>query len=121
MAQIFDVIEYANEMENEIVHRFPDNTTDGAYRLGSNVIVRDGQKVVFFRDGLALDVFGPGRHIIATANVPLLTQKVQDLFGFDSELFTAPLAPRSEHTATIRLKVYRFGGAAPLTQVKVAF
>ena len=26
MARIFDVIEYANEMTDEIVHRFPDNT-----------------------------------------------------------------------------------------------
>jgi excisionase family DNA binding protein len=91
MAQIFDVIEYPNEMENEIVHRFPDNSTDGAYRLGSNVIVRDGQRAVFFRDGLALDVFGPGRHIIATANVPLLTQKLQDLLTGGKTVFPAEL------------------------------
>ena len=89
MARIFDVIEYANEMENEIVHRFPDNMSDGDYRLGSNIIVRDGQKVVFFRDGLALDVFGPGRHVIATANVPLLTQKLQDIFTSGKTVFPA--------------------------------
>ncbi|MFH2102669.1 MAG: SPFH domain-containing protein [Chloroflexota bacterium] len=77
MARIFDVIEYANEMEDEIVRRFPDNTSIGDYRIGSNVIVRDGQSAVFFRDGLALDLFGPGRHVIATANVP----KLIDLIG----------------------------------------
>ncbi|NQU30510.1 MAG: SPFH domain-containing protein, partial [Anaerolineae bacterium] len=32
---------------------------------------------VFFRDGQALDVFGPGRHTIATANIP----KVIDFIG----------------------------------------
>ncbi len=89
MARIFDVIEYSNEMENEIVHRFPDNTTDGEYRLGSNVIVRSGQSAVFFRDGLALDTFSPGRHIIATANVPLLTQKIQDLLTAGKTVFPA--------------------------------
>jgi excisionase family DNA binding protein len=89
MARIFDVIEYSNEMENEIVHRFPDNTSDGEYRLGSNVIVRSGQSAVFFRDGLALDTFGPGRHIIATANVPLLTQKIQDLLTAGKTVFPA--------------------------------
>ena len=89
MARIFDVIEYPNEMTNEVVHRFPDNTTDGEYRLGSNIIVRDGQKAVFFRDGLALDVFGPGRHVIATANVPLLTQKFQDWFTGGKTVFPA--------------------------------
>jgi excisionase family DNA binding protein len=77
MARIFDVIEYANEMTDEIVHRFPDNSTIGDYRIGSNVIVRDGQSAVFFRDGQALDMFGPGRHVIATANIP----KLIDLIG----------------------------------------
>ncbi|MFH1905896.1 MAG: SPFH domain-containing protein [Chloroflexota bacterium] len=89
MARIFDIIEYPNEMESEIVHRFPDNTTDGEYRLGSNIIVRDGQSAVFFRDGLALDKFGPGRHIIATANIPLLTQKAQDLLTGGRTAFPA--------------------------------
>lgn len=77
MARIFDVLEYANEMTDEIVHRFPDNNTIGDYRIGSNVIVREGQSAVFFRDGLALDTFGPGRHVIATANIP----KLIDLIG----------------------------------------
>lgn len=77
MARIFDVIEYANEMDNELVHRFPDDTSIGDYRIGSNVIVRSGQTAVFFRDGLALDTFGPGRHVIATANIP----KLIDLIG----------------------------------------
>jgi excisionase family DNA binding protein len=77
MARIFDVIEYANEMTDEIVHRFPDDSSIGDYRIGSNVIVRDGQSAVFFRDGQALDTFGPGRHVIATANIP----KLIDLIG----------------------------------------
>jgi excisionase family DNA binding protein len=81
MARIFDVIEYANEMEDEIVHRFPDNTTIGDYRIGSNVIVRDGQAAVFFRDGQALDAFGPGRHVIATANIPKLIDLIGKLFN----------------------------------------
>jgi len=89
MARIFDVIEYPNEMAEEVVHRFPDATSSGDYRLGSNVIVRDGQAAVFFRDGLALDKFGPGRHVIATANIPLLTQKLQDIFTSGKNVFPA--------------------------------
>lgn len=76
MARIFDVIEYPNEMEDEIVHRFPEKGI-GDYRIGSQVIVREAQNAVFFRDGQALDVFGPGRHTIATANIP----KVIDFIG----------------------------------------
>lgn len=71
MARIFDVIEYPNEMKEEIVHRFPESGA-GDFRLGSQVIVRESQNAVFFRDGKALDVFKAGRHTIATANIPLL-------------------------------------------------
>lgn len=80
MARIFDVVEYPNEMKEELVHRFPENGS-GDFRIGSQVIVRESQKAVFFRDGKALDVFGPGRHTIATANVPLLTDFVGKAFG----------------------------------------
>ena len=76
MARIFDVIEYPNEMNDEIVHRFPEQGI-GDYRIGSQVIVRESQSAVFFRDGNALDVFGPGRHTIATANIP----KIIDFIG----------------------------------------
>src|SRR5436190_7711623 len=87
MARIFDVIEYPNEMRDEIVHRFPE-TGIGDYRIGSQVIVREPQAVVFFRDGNALDVFRAGRHTITTANVPLLTNFIGKAFN-DRTPFTA--------------------------------
>ena len=80
MARIFDVIEYPNEMADEIVHRFPE-TGIGDYRIGSQVIIREAQNAVFFRDGNALDVFGPGRHTIATANIPFLIDFIGKAFN----------------------------------------
>jgi excisionase family DNA binding protein len=80
MANIFDVIEYPNEMKDEIVHRFPE-TGAGSFRLGSQLIVRESQTAVFFRDGNALDVFGPGRHTITTANIPLLMKFINIPFN----------------------------------------
>ena len=80
MARIFDVIEYPNEMQGEIVHRFPE-TGIGDYRIGSQVIVRESQAVVFFRDGNALDVFRAGRHTITTANIPLLINLIGKAFN----------------------------------------
>jgi len=76
MARIFDVIEHPSEMKGELVHRFPEHGI-GDYRIGSQVIVREAQAAVFFRDGLALDVFRGGRHTIATANIP----KIIDFIG----------------------------------------
>ena len=80
MARIFDVIEYPNEMRDEIVHRFPE-TGIGDYRIGSQVIVREAQAAVFFRDGNALDVFRAGRHTISTANIPLLINLIGKAFN----------------------------------------
>jgi excisionase family DNA binding protein len=80
MARIFDVIEYPNEMQDEIVHRFPE-TGIGDYRIGSQVIVREPQAAVFFRDGNALDVFRAGRHTITTANIPLLISLIGKAFN----------------------------------------
>lgn len=87
MARVFDVVEYPNEMRNEIVHRFPE-VGAGNFRFGSQVIVRESQAAVFFRDGKALDVFGPGRHTISTANIPVLIDFVGKLFN-DRSPFTA--------------------------------
>jgi excisionase family DNA binding protein len=75
MTRIFDVIEYPNEMRDEIVRRFPESGP-GNFRIGSQLIVRESQTAVFFRDGNALDVFGPGRHTIVTYNIPLLIDKI---------------------------------------------
>ncbi|MCC6297794.1 MAG: SPFH domain-containing protein [Anaerolineales bacterium] len=94
MARIFDVIEYPNEMRDEIVHRFPE-TGIGDYRIGSQVIVREAQAAVFFRDGNALDVFGAGRHTIATANIPKLIDWIGKAFNdrtpFPAEVYFVSL------------------------------
>jgi excisionase family DNA binding protein len=87
MARIFDVVEYASEMADEIVRRFPE-TGPGDFRIGSQVIVRESQRAVFTRDGKALDVFGPGRHTITTANIPLLIDFIGRAFN-DRSPFTA--------------------------------
>jgi excisionase family DNA binding protein len=87
MARIFDVVEYPNEMADELVHRFPESGP-ADLRIGSQIIVRESQRVVFFRDGQALDTFGPGRHTITTANIPGLINLVGKLFN-DRTPFTA--------------------------------
>ncbi len=75
MARIFDIIEVPDQAPNEMVRRFPEHGS-GDFRLGSQLIVRESQTAVFFRDGKALDTFGPGRHTISTANIPLLTRLI---------------------------------------------
>jgi excisionase family DNA binding protein len=71
MARIFDIIEAPDQGLNQMVYRVP-SAGSGDFRIGSQVVVRENQTAVFYRDGKALDVFGPGRHTITTANIPLL-------------------------------------------------
>ncbi len=71
MPQTIEVIEWKETDPNEIVHRFEPG---GEIKLGAQLIVHENQWAVFFRDGKALDVFGPGRHTLTTMNLPLLTK-----------------------------------------------
>jgi len=67
------VIQYVDSTGQTMVARVPRQGT-AAIQLGSQLIVEESQEAVFFRDGKALDTLGPGRHTLATQNLPLLTK-----------------------------------------------
>jgi len=78
-----DVIQYQDPTGQTMVSRWPANGT-APIRIGSQLIVEESQQAVFFRDGKALDTFGPGRHTLATQNVPILTSILSIPFGGQS-------------------------------------
>ena len=94
MARVFDIVEFIDETGKEMVHRIPERGS-GDFRIGSQVIVRESQAAVFFRDGRALDTFGPGMHTIMTANVPLLVDLIGRAFSgetpFKAEVYFVSL------------------------------
>jgi excisionase family DNA binding protein len=87
MPRIIDVIEAPDQGANELVARVPDFGS-GDFRLGSQVIVRESQRAIFYRDGKSLDLFGPGRHTITTMNLPILSGLLS-LFTGGDDVFTA--------------------------------
>jgi membrane protease subunit (stomatin/prohibitin family) len=73
-----EVIEWLDDTGKEMVHR---HEMGGELKLGAQLVVQESQWAVFFRDGRALDVFGPGRHTLTTLNLPLLNKFVNMPFG----------------------------------------
>jgi len=67
MENIFQVIESNNNNDTFI---WKSQIED--FNTGSQLIVRESQEALFFMNGQALDLFGPGRHTLATQNMPLI-------------------------------------------------
>jgi len=84
------VIQHQDPLGNTIVARWPREGT-AAIQLGSQLVVEESQRAVFFRDGKALDTFGPGRHTLATQNLPLLTGLLGLPFGGKSPFQAAAI------------------------------
>ena len=75
-----EVLEYLDNSGVVLVKRLPEN---GSLEIkwGSQLTVRESQDAIFFRDGKALDVFGAGRHILKTQNIPVVGKWVTS-FGY---------------------------------------
>ncbi len=120
---ILDVIEWPDALARDIVQRVPARGS-GEFRVGSQLVVREHQAAVFFRDGKALDTFGPGRYTLATANIPLLTEIISIPFGgkspFRAEVYFVntrtftemkwgtpePIALRDKDLGMVRLRAF---------------
>lgn len=83
MSQFLEVIEWFDESGEVMVHRLPEKGS-GEIKMGAQLIIRENQAAVFFRDGKALDVLGPGRHTLSTLNLPIITKVLSLPFGFKS-------------------------------------
>jgi len=79
------VIEWINPGPEDIIWVYPDENI----RWGSVVIVHEYENAVFMRDGKIYDVLPPGRHVLDTQNLPLLTRAFSFLTGYGETPFKA--------------------------------
>jgi membrane protease subunit (stomatin/prohibitin family) len=105
---LLNVIEYPDTSPSEMVHRVPESG-GGEWQLGDQLIVRESQRAVIYRDGQSLDVFPPGRHTLATANLPLLGGLLKIPFG------TSPFKVEVYFVNTRTFIDQKWGTSEPIT------
>ncbi len=66
-------LEWFDETGQELVHRLPEQGS-GEIKYGAQLTIRESQAGIFYYKGKAVGAFGPGRHTLKTANIPLLTK-----------------------------------------------
>ena len=80
-----EILEWFDETGQELVHRLPEKGS-GEIKFGAQLIVRESQAAVFFYKGKAVGAFGPGRHTLKTANIPILTKIASLPWAMESPL-----------------------------------
>ena len=120
--EAIDVIEWTDDSRDTLSYRYPDD--DKAIKNGAQLIVRESQVVQFMYLGQFGDVFGPGKHTLATENIPILTKLKSWKYAFNSpfkadvyyvntRLFTGnkwgtgnPIMARDDDFGIVRMRAY---------------
>lgn len=73
---LINVVKYEGN-PNVFAWKYPNNELSTKTQL----IVNESQEAILFKGGQALDVFGPGRHMLETQNIPILNKLINLPFG----------------------------------------
>lgn len=86
MAQIVDIIKYEGD-NSTFIWKHPCEDFNSLTQL----IVHESQEAIFFMNGQALDLFGPGRYTLESQNIPLigkaLNRATGDVSPFHCEVY----------------------------------
>jgi len=77
---ILDLVKLDVISDNFIVQKFC-SEHEWELRLGSQLVVNEGQEAIFLKGGVALDVFTAGTHTLTSGNIPFLRKLTNSVFG----------------------------------------
>lgn len=80
MGETVEIIKCEGLSGDQLASRVP-QSGDLSIKWGAQLIVHETQMAIFYRDGRALDTFGPGRHTLTTGNLPLVSGILDKLTG----------------------------------------
>ena len=106
--QFIDIIEWVEAGDGTLAWRYP--MEDREIQNGGSLTVRESQMAVFVNEGKVADVFGPGRHTLTTATLPVLTY----LQNWD-KLFQSPFKSDVYFFSTRQQVDQRWGTTQPVT------
>lgn len=77
--KLASVVKYSPDNDESLAFKWPEDDL----RLGSQLIVGEGQQAIFVKGGELLDIFYPGTHTLSTGNLPLIDKLIN--LPFDNE------------------------------------
>lgn len=80
-----EAIEWFDPSGKDMLYRIPQEGS-GEIKFGAQLTVRESQAAVLFYQGKAVGAFGPGRHTLKTANIPILTKLLSFPWALTSPL-----------------------------------
>lgn len=80
--ELVDIVEWIDDSRDTLVYRFQRYGNEIKY--SAQLVVREGQAAAFVNQGKLADVFGPGRYVLETDNLPILSTLQGWKHGFSS-------------------------------------
>ena len=138
--QAIDVIDWVDNTQDTIVHKYDCNGKE--IMMGAQLTVRESQVAIFVNEGQLADIFQPGRYVLETANMPMMTKLQSWRYGFNSPFkadvyfvntkqfldrkwgTTNPVMMRDKEFGAIRLRAfgnYSFRVTDPATLLRECF
>jgi membrane protease subunit (stomatin/prohibitin family) len=81
-AELIDIIEWTDNTSDTMIWRFPRYQAE--IKNGAQLTVRESQVAVLVNEGQFADIYQPGRHVLSTNNMPILTTLKGWKYGFNS-------------------------------------